>query len=212
MFTDPIQVTVSVPAEKFAGLTSTAWAAISSLIAVASTLALLFFNWRYIHWTHKISDSAVEQAEVARKSLQRLEEQIKSEVVAQRHAAIALHAEALQNVIYWSSHFRSEERKEPSSVRLVPDDWNQLVSFVSRHVDGGSAVVFGATQGLRNVESALSSAVLIPLHLRGGRDHATQFKSLESNLDDMIKRLNNIAEVLHRQSELAFRQSELAFQ
>jgi hypothetical protein len=42
--TDPIQVTVLTPVDKFWGLSSTAWAAISSLIAAIATIVLLIFG------------------------------------------------------------------------------------------------------------------------------------------------------------------------
>jgi hypothetical protein len=71
-------MTAPIPpsADHFWHLTSTAWTAISSLVGAASVITLVVFNWRYLNWTHKLSDSAAEQAAIARDSLKKLEEQI----------------------------------------------------------------------------------------------------------------------------------------
>ena len=71
MFTDPIQVTVSSAPDKFWGLTSTAWTAFASLIAVTTTLVLLIFNWRYLRLVHQQSDAAMKQVELTTESLDR---------------------------------------------------------------------------------------------------------------------------------------------
>jgi len=194
MFTDPIQITVSTPPDKFLGLTSTVWAAISSLIAGLATVALLIYNWRYIHWTRKLSETATTQASIAQKSLERLEEQIISEVIRERHSAMAIQREAMNRVMYWSTNIRWTAYTKPDSIKLIPEDWNELVSYFSRHIPDSSALVTSTSQGLHNVEGALNSASLLPMASRGpaNKDAEVRFKSLETNLDDMRKRLTDI--------------------
>ena len=209
MITDPIQVTILAPPDKFLGLTSTAWAAIASLIAAISTIALLIFNWRYLNWTHKLSDSAAEQSAVARNSLQKLEEQINSELAMQRHAAMAVLREAINRLQFWAAHFRTESRSEADPIQLIPDDWNNLVAYVSRRLPDSASLATKASQGLRNVEGTLNRLVRVPSSQRGPNSSLGQgFNSLGTNLDNMQKLLNdlNIAlgnEVIHTPSNQA---------
>jgi hypothetical protein len=197
MITDPIQVTVLAPPDKFLGLTSTAWAAISSFLAAITTVALLIFNWRYVHWTHKLSDSAAEQSVVARASLKKLEEQIHSDLATQRHAAIAVLREAVNHVQFWAAHFRTETRSETDAIQLIPDDWNNLVAYVSRRLPDSASLAAKASQGLRNVEGTLNRLVRTPYNQRGPNGSlGAGFDSLGTNMDNVRKLLDEISVVL----------------
>ena len=98
-----------------------------------------------MHWTHKLSDSATEQAKIARNTLEKLEEQINADLAMQRHAAVAVLREAIGRVIFWAAHFRTEVRSEQNPIQLIPDDWNILVAYVSRHLPDLSSGVINAS-------------------------------------------------------------------
>lgn len=198
--TDPIQVTVLSPVDKFWGLSSTAWAAISSLIAAIATMVLLIFNWRYLHWTHRLSDSAAEQSAIARNSLERLEEQINSELAVQRHAAIAVLRDTMNRVQFWAAHFQTEFRSQAEPIQLLPDDWNNLVAYVSRRLPDSAQLAANASQGLRNVEGTLNRLVLVPVGQRGMNSSAgAAFHSLATNLGNMRKLLFDLNTVLGKE-------------
>jgi hypothetical protein len=198
--TDPIQVTVLAPVDKFWGLSSTAWAAITSFIAAMTTIVLLVFNWRYLHWTHKLSDSAAEQSAIARASLAKLEERMHSELAMQRHAAMAVLREAMNRLHFWAVHFRTEVRSELEPLQLVPDDWNNLVAYISRRLPDSASLAAKASQGLRIVEGTLNRLVLVPGNQRGANSSmGAGFDSLATNLDDMRKLLDEINAVLTKE-------------
>jgi hypothetical protein len=179
--------------DRFLHLSATAWNAISSMVGAMSVLALIVFNWRYLHWTHKLSDSAVEQATIARESLKKLEEQINSDLTKQRHAALAILQEAQNCVLYWTSSFRTEVRSEQQPIHLRPDNWNLLVTYVSHHLAASSSTVTAASQGLHNVEVELNRLVTVPMSSRGPNSSLqVRFNSLQTNLDNIRKQLNEI--------------------
>lgn len=198
--TDPIQVTVLAPPDKFLGLTSTAWAAISSFLAAITTGALLIFNWRYLHWTHKLSDSAAEQSAIARASLTKLEEQINSDLAMQRHAAIAVVREAMNRVQFWAVHFRTETRSEVDAIQLMPDDWNNLVAYVSRRIPESASLAAKASQGLHNVEGTLNRLVRTSHDQRGPNSSlGAGFDSLATNLDNIGKLLRDLNAAIEKE-------------
>lgn len=178
-------------ADRFLHLTSTAWTAISSFVAAASVIVLVAFNWRYLHWTHKLSDSAAEQAAIARNSLNKLEEQISSDRAAQRHAAMAVLREAMNLVTISAANFRTEYRSEQNPLRLIPDDWNVLVAYVSRHLPDASSSVVAVSAGLHNVEGELNRLLPVPLNARTS-GLGVRYDGLGTNLDRIRQQLNDI--------------------
>jgi hypothetical protein len=184
--TDPIPDT-------FLHLTSTAWTAIGSIVGAVSVIALVVFNWRYLHWTHKLSDLAAEQATIARNSLQKLEEQINADLALQRHAAVAVLREAMTGVMFWAAHYRTEVRSEQNPIQLIPDDWNILVAYISRHLPDSSSSVTRASTGLRNVEGELNRLSTIPMTQRSPNSSLhVRYNGLATNLDNVGKLLNDI--------------------
>jgi hypothetical protein len=137
-----------------------------------------------LHWTHKLSDSATEQAKIARNTLEKLEEQINADLAMQRHAAVAVLREAIGRVIFWAAHFRTEVRSEQNPIQLIPDDWNILVAYVSRHLPDLSSGVINASAGLRNVEGELNKLSIIPVTQRGPNSSLqVRYNGLGTNLD-----------------------------
>lgn len=190
------------PPDRFWHLTSTAWTAISSLVAAASVIALVVFNWRYLHWTHELSNSASEQAAIARNSLKKLEEQISSELAAQRHAAMAVLREIMSRVTISAANFRTDLRSEQNPFRLIPDDWNILDAYVSRHLPESSSTVAAASIGLHNVEAELNRLLTVPLNQRGPNSSlSVRYNSLYTNLDNIRKQLNDINAAFARQNQ-----------
>ncbi|MFZ0661388.1 MAG: hypothetical protein WAM66_01740 [Acidobacteriaceae bacterium] len=193
---------VAPPVDRFWHLTSTAWTAISSLVAAASVIALVVFNWRYLHWTHELSNSASEQAAIARNSLKKLEEQISSELAAQRHAAMAVLREIMSRVTISAEDFRTDLRSEQNPFRLIPDDWNILDAFVSRHLPESSSTVAAASSGLHIVEAELNRLLTVPLNQRGPNSSlSVRYKSLYTNLDNIRKQLNDINAAFAKQNQ-----------
>ncbi|HEV2277742.1 MAG TPA: hypothetical protein VGS02_06190 [Acidobacteriaceae bacterium] len=184
---------VAAPVDRFWHLTSTAWSAVSSLVAAVSVIALVAFNWRYLHWTRKLSDSAAEQASIARESLRKLEEQISSDLLMQHHAALAVLREVANRVVFWAAHFRTEVRSEQDPIRLIPDDWNVLVRYVSRHFPDSASKITATSSGLHNVEVELNRLVRVSENQRGPNSSLkVRYDSLATNLDSMRKLLNEI--------------------
>lgn len=179
--------------DRFWHLTNTAWTAISSLMAAASVIALVVFNWRYLHWTRKLSASAAEQAETARNSLKKLEEQINADLAVQRHAAIAVLREAMHRITISAANYRTEFRSEHNPLRLIPDDWNVLVAYVSRHLPDASSNITAASIGLQNVEGELNRLATIPVTQRGPNNSIkVRYDTLGTNLDNVRKLLNDV--------------------
>ena len=179
--------------DTFLHLTTTAWTAIGSIAVAASVIALVAFNWRYLHWTHKLSDSAAEQVTIARNSLERLEEQINTDLAVRRHDAVAVLRDAMTRVAYWAVHFRTEVSSEQNPIQLIPDDWNILVAYVSRRLPDSSWSVISASTGLRNVEGELNQLTRIAMAQRGPNSSLhVRYTGLGTNLDNIQTLLNGI--------------------
>jgi hypothetical protein len=160
-------------------------------------IVLVIFNWRFIHFAREQADASIEQARTAKESLDKLKEQIDSEVAMRSHAAIAVIREAIRNVEFWigGARYRTEFRSEP--VQLIPDDWNLLTAYVSRHLPRLSLELNSASTGLRNIESSLSTAIAIPINQRRPPSSVqVHFDSLSTNLDIMRKSLIEISNAL----------------
>jgi hypothetical protein len=185
---------LDTPPDRFLHLTATAWTAISSFVSAASVIALIAFNWRYLRWTHKLSDSSMEQVAVAKESLKRLEEQVGADLLSQRHAAIEVLRETLNRVAFWTSNFRTDVRSEQMpQIHLRPDNWNLLVTYASRHLPDSSHNVHAASQGLHNVEVELNRLLIVPLQNRGlNSSLQIRFNGLQTNMDNMRNTLTGI--------------------
>jgi hypothetical protein len=193
MFTDPIQVVVSTPPDRFLGWTGTAWTAISSCISAISVIALVVFNWRYLHWTRKMSEAAATQAATAQTNLQKLEQQINANLDAERHAALAVLRQAQNRVSVSAVNFRHEYRSEQNPFKLIPDDRNVLVAYVSRHLPDASACVTSASIAFHNCEGELNRLMMIPTTQRGPNSSLqVRYNSLATNLDNLRKTINDI--------------------
>ena len=172
-----------VPPDQFLNLTATAWSAISSLIAAASVIVLSIFNWRFLRSAHEQGEAAKEQAATAKASLDTLQMQIIEEKEFQRHAALVVLQEASTQIEFWRGHSRMETRTEANRVYLLPDDWNVLASYVSRHIPGLVGRTKVASWDLREAESHLNHILQTPLGVRNGNG------SVHVLLDSLIERL-----------------------
>jgi hypothetical protein len=177
---DPTQ---SLP-DKFWNLTGTAWTAISSLVAAASVLVLIVFNWRFLRSAHEQGEAAKEQAAIARMSLETLRKQIIEEHEFQRHAALVVLREISTQIEFWSGHSKMETRSEANRVYLFPDDWNVLASYVSRHIPGLVGKTRVASWDLREAENHLNNILQTPLGTRSGNS------SVQILLDSLAQRLS----------------------
>ena|ERR1700683_565601 len=153
--------------DTFWRLTGTGWTAIRSIISAASVIALVIFNWRFIHFTRAQAEASIEQATIARDTLKALKEQISSDLALQRYTAIAVLREVMNQVMFRTLNFRTEVRSEQSPIQLVPDEWNTVVAYILRHLPDSSANATAASMGLHNVEVELNRLTKVPLNQRG---------------------------------------------
>jgi hypothetical protein len=194
---DPVVVCSPPAPDLFLGFSGAAWTAIGSIVSAASVITLVIFNWRYLHWAHKMSDSAADQATIAKDSLEALKQQISSDLALQRHTAIAVSREVTNQVIFWAAHFRTEVRVDQNPIQLIPDDWNILVAYVSRHLPDSFPSVTAASTGLRNVEGELNRLTTVPLHQRNPNSSLqVRYNGLGTNLENVRKLLNTINDAL----------------
>ena len=186
-------MTDPVPVERFWRLTSTAWTAIGSIVSALSVIALVAFNWRYLHWAHKQSDASVQQAAIARDTLKQLQSQIVSNVEEQRHQAHAVLRDAIHRAHVTFINFHTDVRSEQSPIQLIPDDWNLLVAYVTRHLPHASKAVAQATQALHIIQGNLNKILVVPANQRGPNSSwGAAFTSAATNLAELRKLLDEI--------------------
>lgn len=166
MLTDPIQITLSTPPDRFLHLTSTAWTAIASIVAAITTLVLLIFNWRYLRLVHEQSDTAKKQIELTRdslalatESLDALKKQRADEEERERHTAIAIIGEALNDLVLWNGRSRMEKRTTDSRINLLPENWGLAIAYLSRRAMPLAHKAHQAGRDLRNIEVDLNRFV-----------------------------------------------------
>jgi len=107
--------------------------------------------------------------------------------------------EAINNVHFWAVHFRTETSSESDPIQLIPEDWNSLVSYVSRQLPDSAPLAAKASQGLRNVEGTLNRLVRTPYNQRGPNSSlGAGFDSLATNLDNVRKLLDETNAVLSK--------------
>lgn len=186
--------------DTFWGLTGTGWAAIGSIVSAASVVALVILNWRFVYLAREQAEASIEQATMARNTLETLKEQISSDLALQRHTAIAVLREVMSQVMFWGAHFRTEVRSEQNPIQLVPDDWNTLVAYVSRYFPDSSSDITAASMGLRNVEVELNRLTTVPLHQRAPNiSLQVRQNGLGTNLGNVGKLLKEISDALTKQ-------------
>jgi hypothetical protein len=176
----------------FWGLTATGWTAIGSAISAASVIALVIFNWRFIHFAREQADASVEQAKFARESLKNLQKQIAEEEQRDRHVAIAILGGVLDDLQLWNRRSGTEYRSDNERITLLPDDWGIVLSFLSRRVPELAHDAYAAGRELREAEIELNNWVKIELSRRGGNS------SLGVVLQNMLKRLNQAFESIDK--------------
>jgi hypothetical protein len=181
--------------DTFWKLTGTAWTAISSLIAAFSVIALIVFNWRFLRSAHEQGEAAKVQAGIASLSLQALQGQILEEQQIQRHAALAVIQHILTQIDFWRDHSKIEIRFTENRVYLLPDDWNVLVSYVSRHISDSVGKTKGVSSDLREAENHLNHILQTPFNQRSPNS------SFQVIMQDFLKRLDQVKaklEILER--------------
>ena len=205
MFTDPIQVTISTPPDKFWGVTSTAWAAISSLIAATTTFGLLIFNWRYLRFVHQQSEAAMKQVELTgeslaltRESLEALKKQMAYQEERERHTAIAILGETLDELVLWGDRSRMEHRTPDSRIDLLPENWGTVLSFLSRRAPELALKAYQAGRQLREAEVDLNRFVQTDTGSRGSHSSLTQlYDNMHSKLQQGFETVNTILTEVH---------------
>ena len=198
MFTDPIQVTVSTPPDKFWGVTSTAWAAISSLIAAATTFGLLVFNWRYLRFVHQQSEAAMKQVELTRDSLDALKKQMADQEERERHTAIAILGETLEQLVLWGDRSRMEHRTPDSRIDILPENWGTVISFLSRRAPELALKAYQAGRQLRQAEVDLNRFVQSDTGSRGSNSSLTQlYDNMHSKLQQGSETVNTLLTEVH---------------
>lgn len=175
-----------VPPDTFWNLTATAWTAISSFVAAGSVIVLIVFNWKFLRAAHEQGEAAKEQAAIAKASLETLQKQIFDEQQLQRHAALVILREAPTLIEFWREHLKVETKTEENRVYLLPDDWNVLASYVSRHIPGLAGKTRTAAWDLREAENLLNIILQTPLETRNGNS------SVHILMESLIERLGQI--------------------
>jgi hypothetical protein len=161
------------------------------------------FNWRFIRFAREQADASIEQARIAKESLEKLSEQINSNRSAQRHAAMAVLREVMNRIGVSAVNFRTDLRSEQNPFRLIPDDWNILVAYVSRHLPQSSPSVSAVSIGLHNVEGELNRLTIIPLDQRRPNSSLqVRYNGLATNLDNVRKLINDINAALVKEDTL----------
>jgi len=185
--------------DTFWHFSATGWTAIGSLATALSVIVLVAFNWRFIRLARKQADASIDQARIAKESLDKLNEQINSDLAIQRHTAGAVLSDVINQIMYWSVHFRSELRAEQNLIHLIPDNWNVLVVYISHHIPDLTAKINAATIGLRNVEGEVNRLTLIPeQHRRPNSSLRVRYDGLATNLDMVGKLIKDINEAFVR--------------
>jgi hypothetical protein len=200
MFTDPIQITISTPLDKFWGFTSTAWAAISSLIAAATTFGLLVFNWRYLRFVHQQSDAAMKQVELMSESLalttsslEALKKQMADQEERERHTAIAVFGETLDELVLWGSRSRMEHRTPDSRIEILPENWGVAISFLSRRAPALALKAYQAGRDLREAEVDLNRYVQTETRDRGGTSSLEQlYGHIQNKMNQGFEMVNTL--------------------
>jgi membrane protein implicated in regulation of membrane protease activity len=186
MFIPPIDSpAIPAVADKVFGLTSTEWTALGTIFSAISVLALVIFNAIYLRRVHQQSDAAIEQAKLARESLETLQVQIKAQSDTELHTAYAILHQTAWDVSHWRQAVQREIRAVNERVELVPDDWKVLVSYVSRHKSYLRPKIGELSMKLRQAESTLNSLLKSPLADRNGNTSTQQImKSLMKSLGE----------------------------
>jgi len=205
MFTNPIQVTISTPHDKFWALTSTAWAAISSLVAAATTFGLLVFNWRYLRFVHQQSDAAKKQVELTSESLalttrnlEALKKQMADQEEREKHTAIAILGETLDELVLWGDRSRMEHRTPDSRIDILPENWGIVISFLSRRAPELALKAYQAGRELREAEVDLNRYVQADTGSRGSTSSLTQlYDRMHSKLQQGFEMVNTLLTDVH---------------
>jgi len=163
-----------------------------SIVGAVSVIALVIFNARYLYLTRKMSESAAMQAATAQATLAKLENQIAANLEIERHAALTVLNQTRNHVAVSTPNFRSQTRLASDKLRLMPDDWNVLAAYVSRHLPDTSTHVTVASLLLHTCEDAFNRLTLIPTPDRSNRNHQVEFDELGIHLDNLRKAINEI--------------------
>jgi hypothetical protein len=205
MFTDPIQVSISTPPDKFWGLTSTAWAAISSLVSAATTFGLLIFNWRYLRFVHQQSDAAKKQVELTSESLalttrnlEALKKQMVDQEERERHTAIAILGETVDKLVLWGNRSRMEHRTPDSRIEILPENWGIVISFLSRRAPELALKAYQASRELREAEVDLNRYVQTDTGSRGNNSSLGQlYDNMHSKIQHGFETVNALLTEVH---------------
>lgn len=205
MLTDPIQVTVFTPPDKFLHLTSTAWAAIASFVAAGTTLALVIFNVIYLRLVHKQSDAASTQVELTRDSLavatgslNALKKQMTDQEERERHTVIALLGQVVDELAMWTRRAGSEFRSPDSRIALIPESWELVISYLSRRAPELALRAYQAARDLRELQLDLNRYVQIETGRRGGNSSIQQiYESLQKKFENCFVQFNALLNDIH---------------
>jgi hypothetical protein len=172
-----------IPPDTFWKLTGTAWTAISSLVAAASVIVLIVFNWRFLRSAHEQGEAAKVQAGIASLSLKALQSQILNDRELERHAALVVLQETSTQIEFWHGRMQLKTRMKCDQVYLLPDSWNVLVSYVTRRVPLLEGKMRAAALELKKTESLLNDI------LQSGTWSSNSNSSLHAVTDTLIQRL-----------------------
>ncbi len=116
----------------------------------------------------------MEQAKLARESLETLQSQMKVQAELELHTAYAILHQTAWDLRHWQQEVKRTIRAVNERVELVPDDWKVLVSYVSRHKPNLRPEIGELSMKLRQAESTLNSLLKVPLPERNGNSSAHQ--------------------------------------
>jgi hypothetical protein len=187
-------------------LTSTAWAAISSLVAVTTTLVLVIFNWRYLRFVHQQSNAAMKQVELTtqsleltRESLSALKKQIADETERERHATLAILGDALDGLVLWANRARVEQRDPNSRIAIIPENWNIVTAFLSHHAPELASKAYQAGREIRDAEIDLNRYVQTDGGSRSGNSSLAQlFQNLNIRIQHSFEMVSALINEVHK--------------
>jgi hypothetical protein len=200
MITDPIQVTVLAPTDQFLGLTSTAWTAIGSIVSAGSVIAFLIFNSRFLHFAREQADASIDQAKFAKASLETLQSQILTQQKTEHLAAYAVLARCAVELVQWRDRLTIETRiGGDENVKLIPEDWNSAVTYVSREFPDLHAKMLNIGSRILKLQSQVNGFVRTNQMARSRESSLAQMiQQAKTELDKLSFEINQVMSQISR--------------
>jgi hypothetical protein len=180
---DPVVVCPTPAPDLFLHLTGAAWTAIGSIVSAASVIALVAYNWKYLRIAREQTLAATTQANVALSTLDSLQRQLLDQEKMERHSVLNIIQHAYANLSLWRDNMKISTAPEQYSIQLLPDTWNLVLIYASRHHPNLSETLSRATQEIRRTQIFLNEVMQTEHRSRGLNS------SLKIRVDQIITHL-----------------------